>query len=67
MKAGQVVKIWTHCLMCPKTGEQLGIDKSKFVLYMLLEESEHWEWWECLNLETMRVRTMEEYILEEGL
>lgn len=65
MKAGQVVKIWTHHLMCPKTGEQLGIDKSKFILFMLLEQGYHCGQWECINLETMKVCTMEEYQFQE--
>lgn len=67
MKVGDLVKIWTHHLMCPTTGEQLGIDKSRFALHMLLEKGYHCGTWECLDLETMRVWIMDEYEFGEIL
>jgi hypothetical protein len=61
MKTGDLVKIWTHHLMCPTTGEQLGYDETRFSLYMLLEKGYHCGQWDCINLETMKVWTIQEY------
>ena len=64
MNTGQIVKVWTHHLMCPTTGEQLGYDESKFDLWMLLDEGYHDGVWEALCLTSGKVFTLGEWEME---